>query len=111
MGKIRGWTRTSNSKFEVMYQSNDFGIAAAEDDMAYIPHMTRLVLDMDDVGTWFTSLESNAQNFNPNAFSIHNQPFRTKQEGLDAMFDWMRSTKISEGKRKVYREGQGCVYE
>lgn len=109
MGKIKGWTRTLNSKFEVMYRNDDFGIAGAEDDMAYIPHMTRLVLDMNDVGMWFTNIESNAQNFNSNIFSIHNQPFRTKQEGLNAMFDWMRSTKITEGKRKVYRENEGYV--
>ena len=111
MGKIKGWTRTLNSKFEVVYQSDDFGVASVKDDFALISHMTRLVLEMDDTGMWITIVESNMQNFNPNAFSIHNQPFQTKQEGLDAMIDWMRSTKISEGKRKVFREGQGYVYE
>lgn len=111
MGKIKGWTRTLNSKFEVAYQSDEFGIASVEDDFEYLPYMTRLIIDMDDSGMWITTVWADMQNFNPNVFSIHNQPFQTKQEGLDAMFDWMRSIKISEGKRKVWREGQGYVYE
>ena len=110
MGKIKGWTRTLNSKFEAVYRSDDFGVASVEDNFEYLPHMTRLIIGMDDTGMWITIVESNMQNFNPNAFSIHNQPFMTKQEGLDAMFDWMRSTKISEGKRKEFVKGQGYVY-
>ena len=110
MGKIKGWTRTLNSKFEVAYLSDDFGVASVKDDFALISHMTRLVLEMDDSGMWITIVWADVQNFNPNAFSIHNQPFQTKQEGLDAMIDWMRSTKISEGKVKEFVKGQGYVY-
>ena len=92
MGKIKGWKRDLDSKFEVIYKNEDDIVSGEKEGAIYLPLLSSLSLRFDYDGMWFTSIEADISNFNPDDFSIHDQRFRTKQEGLDTMIEWMRRT-------------------